>query len=152
MRCPKCYGKIDKESNICTKCFLNINKIKENSSNKKAKELKRSGDGDLVVNSKILPKDLNKKTLALWCGFLGIFGGHYFYIGKMLRGILNLVISLFTLVMFSLEQAGILATGILLDFYNIFGCGFALVLLFTVSDFINILLNRFKVPVYIEEK
>lgn len=151
MRCPKCYGKVDKEAKICTKCGFRVEKLKE-ASNKKAKELMRSGDGDLVIQTKSLPSDLSKKKLALWCGFLGLFGAHYFYVGKMFKGFLNLVISLFAFIFVTLSTLKILATGFLQYVEYFFMLGFAIVFINTIFDFINILLNRFNVPVYVEEK
>lgn len=148
MRCPNCYGKVDKESNICTKCFFDLNKLK-NASNKKAIELKRQGDGDLCINSKVLPKDVSKKKLALFCGFLGLFGAHYFYVGKMFRGLMNLVFSLFGLIFAMMPNK---LPYVLQAFELIFMVGFVFVIANTIFDFINILLNKFSVPVYIEEE
>jgi len=150
MRCPKCFGKIDKTTNICTKCAFKIEKIKS-ASNKKAKEMMRSGNGDLVIETTILPSDISKKKLALFCGLLGFFGAHFFYVGKMFRGILNLIFSIFGFAFLFLRSFNIFATGILLyiEFFIMF-C-FVFVMINTIFDFINILLNRFKVPVYIEE-
>lgn len=151
MRCPKCYGKIDKITNICTKCAFKVEKIK-NASNKKAKEMMKNGDGDLVIYTSILPSDLSKKKLALWCAFLGIFGAHFFYIGKMFRGLINLIFGAFGYAFLLLRSFNILATGILLyiEFFIMFG--FVFVLVNTIFDFINILLNRFKVPVGLQEE
>lgn len=151
MRCPNCYGKIQKETDVCLKCGFNINKLKE-ASNQKAKELIRSGDGDLCVNSKILPKDVSKKKLLLFSGFLGLFGAHYFYIGKMLRGFLNLVFSIFGLIFATIYATGLVKLPYVLQIFEfIFGFGFAFVIINTIFDFINIIFNRFKVPVYVEE-
>jgi len=151
MRCPKCYGKLEKTTQICTKCGFKNAQIK-NASNKKAKKLMRSGDGDLVLYTNILPYDLSKKTLVLLCGFLGLFGAHFFYVGRMFRALINLVFSLFAFSFLILRTCNIVATGILLyiEFFVVFV--FVFVLINSIFDFINILLNRFKVPVYIEEK
>ena len=122
MRCPRCYGKVDKATNICTKCAFKIEKIK-NSSNKKAKEMMRSGNSDLVIQTTILSGDLSKKKLALWCFFLGFFGAHFFYIGKMFRGLTNLIFSLFGFTFLFLRSFNVFATGILLyiEFFIMFG-------------------------------
>jgi len=150
MRCPKCYGKLEKTTQICTKCGFKNDTVK-GASNKQAKEMIRTGNGDLVIHTPILPSDLSKKNLALWCGFLGIFGAHYFYIGKMFRGLTNLICSVFALAFLILRVSNIFAIGILqyIEFFIMFD--FVFVVVNTVFDFINILLNKFKVPVYIEE-
>ncbi|MGN1208476.1 MAG: NINE protein, partial [Christensenellales bacterium] len=95
MKCPKCYGRVEKQSGVCTKCGFETKNLIY-ASNKKAKELKRSGDGDLVIESSVLPNDVSKKRLLMMCGFLGLFGAHYFYVGKFVRGLTNLVISVYS--------------------------------------------------------
>lgn len=153
MRCPKCYGKVDKITKVCQnkKCGFNLNELNE-ATNFKAKEKMRSGDGDLVIYTTKLPKDISKKNLLLLSGFLGLFGAHYFYIGKMLRGLINLVVSMVGTV-FAIFYALNLTGDKVFKYFDYFsGILFALILVLTISDFINICFNRFKVPVYIEEK
>lgn len=150
MRCPKCFGKVDKLSNICTKCGFKTSILKE-ASNKKAIEMKRQGDGDLCIDTFILPEDVSKKKLLLFSIFLGLFGAHYFYVGKMLRGFLNLVFSVFYTATSILRSFGIM--GGVLEYVEFFiAFGFIIVLMNTINDIINIIINKFKVPVYIEEK
>ena len=134
MRCPNCYGKVDKNTNICTKCGFQIKSL-ENASNKKAKELMRSGDGDLVIESKILPSDVSKKNLLLYCGFLGLFGAHYFYVGKMYRGMFNLVCSVFSFAFMILFALNISASRIFQYIEYIMGMFFVIVLVKTIFDF-----------------
>ena len=83
---------------------------------------------------------------------MGLFGAHFFYIGKMFRGVLNLIFSVFAFAFLILRTSNIIAVGILeyIEFFIMFG--FVFVLINTVFDFINILLNKFKVPVYIDEE
>ncbi len=135
MRCPKCYGSVDKESKVCLKCGFDTKKLAD-SSNKRAKELLRSGDGDLVLQSRVLPKDLNKKKLLLFCGFLGLFGGHYFYCTVFL---------VFSALHFKGDK--------IYAYFEYFALLlFGFVLIFTIWDFFDIVFNRFKVPVYVDEK
>ncbi len=151
MRCPKCYGAVEKITNKCKKCGFDLNTLKE-ATNKKAKEKFRSGDGDLVLYTKKLPIDVSKTKLALFCGFLGLFGAHYFYIGKMFRGFLNLVISVFAIVFLTFYMLNQQAIGIFAYIEYFVGIAFGVVLIETIFDFINIIFNRFKVPVYFEEE
>lgn len=151
MRCPNCYGKIDKESGICTKCGFNKKSL-EFSSNKKAKELKRSGDGDLVIETNILPSDVSKKNLLLFCGFLGVFGAHYFYVGKMIRGLINLIVSIYASVFGVLSFFNLSGDKVYAYFEYFALLFFGFVFIFTIFDFVNIMLNRFKVPVYVDKK
>lgn len=151
MRCPNCYGKVDKKTLICTKCGFKIKNL-EKASNKKAKELKRKGDGDLVIETNMLPTDLSKKNLLLFCGFLGLFGGHYFYVGKFWRGIVNLIVSIYASV-FGIFSILKLTGGKVFAYFEYFALlFFGFVFIFTVFDFFNIIFNKFKVPVYIENE
>lgn len=146
MICPKCYGRVDKLTKVCKNCKFNLNDLKE-ATNFKAKEKFRSGDGDLVMYTKTLPKDLSKKTLLLLSGFLGIFGAHYFYVGKMLRGLINLAVSLFGLVFIAFYMFG-LSGGIVFKYFDyFFTMMFAVLVVISIFDFINIIFNKFKVPV-----
>ncbi|MBE5746053.1 MAG: NINE protein [Clostridiales bacterium] len=151
MRCPKCYGKIDKTFNKCVKCGFDVNKLKKKASNKKAIEMKRQGDGDLCIETHILPEDVSKKKLLLFSILFGAFGAHYFYIGKMLRGLINLV---FTVFMFTFATLHILnIRGGVLEYIEFFvAFGFVFTFISVINDIINILLNKFKVPVYIMDK
>ncbi len=151
MRCPNCYGKVDRSTNCCTKCGFNVKSL-ENASNKKAKELIRSGDGDLVLYSNVLPSDLNKKSLLLYCGLLGLFGAHYFYVGRMFRGMLNLVTSVFSLPFATLFALGIELPKVFQYFDYFFGSIFVIILVLTIFDFVNIIFEKFKVPVYVDKK
>lgn len=151
MRCPNCYGKVDGKNGICLKCGFKMNSL-DNASNKKAKELKQSGDGDLVIETNVLPSDVSKKKLLLYCGLLGFFGGHYFYVGKYVRAILNLVISVYSLVFAFFEVLKISGDKTFAYFEFFASILFAFVFVFTIIDFINIALNKFKVPVYVPKK
>ena len=137
MRCPNCYGKIDKISNVCTKCGFKTKEL-NNASNKQAKEMKRQGDGDLCIETYVLPADVSKKKLLLFSIFLGLFGAHYFYVGKMLRGFINLVFSVFYTVTSILRAIGIMG-GILEYAEFVIAFGFVMVLLCTISDIVNIM-------------
>lgn len=149
MRCPKCYGRINKLSNVCTKCGFKANNLSK-ASNKKAKELKRQGDGDLCIETEVLPSDVSKRKLLLLSIFLGLFGAHYFYVGKMFRGLINLVFTIFMLTFSILVTIGI--RGGVLEYIEFFvAFGFVIVLICAIADIFNIIRNKFKVPVYIEE-
>lgn len=150
MRCPKCYGRVEKLTNICMYCGFNMKKLQD-ASNKKAKEMKRQGDGDLCIETTCLPKDVSKKKLILLSSFLGLFGAHYFYIGKMFRGLLNLVFTIFMFVFATLRTLNI--RGGIFEYVEFFvAFGFIVVLLCTILDVIKIIRNKFKVPVYIDEE
>lgn len=148
--CPKCYGKIQKESGRCTKCGFSIYDLK-NATNKSAKEQIRSGNGDLVLYSTELPNDISKKKLLYYCGFLGIFGAHYFYCGRNFRGMTNLVISIFAIIILIFSFFSF-TSSLFQIFEYLFGVAFAVILILTSMDFTNIIFKKFKVPVYLDEE
>jgi len=151
MLCPKCYGKVDKNTNRCNRCGFNLNDLK-NASNLKAKEKFRSKDADLVIYSKVLPKDVSKKKLLLFSGLLGLFGAHYFYIGRFWRGLFNLISTIFNSVFFVFYMLNYTGNEVFKYFEYFSGLLFAIVFLLSAFDFINIIFNKFKVPVYIVER
>ncbi len=61
----------------------------EYASNKAAKKKLRHFDSDYVIYTSTLPKDVNFWKLLAYTLLLGIFGGHYYYTGKYVKGILN---------------------------------------------------------------
>lgn len=146
MRCPKCYSGVDKLTRICKRCGFKIDDLKQ-ATNTKAKKNFRSGDGDLVLYTTTLPQDLSKKSLLLYCGLLGFLGAHYFYMGKIVRGLINLVFSLYGII-FSLFYALNFTGGEVFKYFQYFaGIFFALIIILTVIDFVKICFNKFKVPV-----
>lgn len=87
--CKHCGESIDKECVVCPKC------------GKQVEELKINRDSNIVINNNavanasntmfvpgIKPKD--KWVAFLLCLFLGVFGAHKFYEGKIILGIIYL--------------------------------------------------------------
>lgn len=148
--CPKCYGKIQKESGRCTKCGFSIYDLKK-ATNKSAKEQMRMGNGDLVLFSSELPQDISKKKLLCYCGFLGIFGAHYFYCGRNFRAMTNLIISIFSLIILVFSFFDF-TSDLFQVFEYLFSLAFAVIIVLTSIDFTNIIFKKFKVPVYLDEE
>lgn len=86
--CVHCGAQIDADSNFCTKCGKQVVAMQNNSM-----------PGNIVINNIQqtavaggvgFPKPKNKWTAFLLCLFLGYFGAHKFYEGKVIMGILYL--------------------------------------------------------------
>jgi TM2 domain-containing membrane protein YozV len=103
--CSSCGSIIKKEAVICPKCGVQ----------------QKNMDGDGEVSSKWL-------TVLLLHIFLGIFGAHYFYVGKTSKGILMLVLTI----------GGIATIFVFVGFAAI-----VVVMIFWVLDLIKILTGKF---------
>ncbi len=71
----------------CDECGLIFSRLKY-ASNKAAKEKIRHFDKDFVIYTKDLPSDVNWLKLLLLTFLTGLVGGHYYYVGKYLKGAL----------------------------------------------------------------
>ena len=152
MICPKCYAKIKPEHIKCPSCGFDL-RLMEEATNKAAKKAKHSVYKDDVLYTTQTPPDIKRKKLILLSIFLGLFGAHHFYVGKILQGLYML---LSTVIGLSLSSV-ILAYGIIDSnnvIYQIYQ--FALVfqglaVIFWVIDMVKIFLRRYKIPVYRDE-
>lgn len=83
--CPHCGEKIDEDCVVCPKCGKQVQQLQTpniviNNTNQN-------------VNTNVAaagPKPKNKWVAFLLCLFLGFFGAHKFYEGKILMGVLYL--------------------------------------------------------------
>ena len=151
MLCPKCYGKIDKNTNSCKQCGFKM-QVMDGASNKEAKKIKRTIYKDDIMYTTDVPFDVSKKKLLLFAIFLGMFGVHDFYVGKLWQGLykcLSISITLTTSII-------IWATGtisqnifqIIFEFSTVFQ-GINVIL--WVNDILRISIKKYKIPVYKEE-
>ena len=100
--CESCGNKVAIDAVICPKCGKQLEELK-------TEESKSSASQVIINNSNIVNGGYQKKQCDKWitlllCIFLGIFGGHKFYEGKIGLGILYI----FTF--------GLFGIGILVDF------------------------------------
>jgi len=143
-RCPRCGLKMGKDFQTCGKCGLDFKKF-DSATNAEAKKAFRSHEKERVLNTSVLPKDVNRVKLLLLCIFLGMFGGHYYYIGRYYRGALNLVscIGYFLLYFMSGKWSGYIYN----SFLTIFACLFAILFVLWAGEIFLIVFKKFKVPV-----
>lgn len=148
MLCPKCYGKIDKKQQRCQHCGFYMNQL-DNASNKEAKRIRRTIYKDDILYSTKIPYDVSKKKLLLFSIFLGLFGVHDFYVGKIWQGLyfcistsVTLIVSTVLMIMNTIFDNIVQR---IFEFWTVFQ-GFAII--FWIWDIFKISLERFKIPVY----
>lgn len=164
MRCPKCGARIPHESPICFNCGTRLTQIRE-ASFLAVREAKRTYQPEKIVYSTIFPKDLSYPKTLLMCIFLGLFGGHYFYIQRYPMALFYLIFSVYFLACaiipgaiygfqedFTVAIQSVYNTPVLeAIFVMSCVCGILVVALW-LRDIIAILCKRFKVPVVLKEK
>lgn len=142
--CPKCGNKIYPDEQECQFCKLKVKNILE-ASNQKAKDIiKNKQDPQDIVMTDILPKDVKKSKLLLLSIFLGLFGAHCFYVGRMKRGFLIPVLFLFCVTLVSLPETWVLHAYFGQTFAGLLGC---ISWFCWWMDITKIIFNKFKVPV-----
>ncbi len=146
MWCPRCYATIKKGKNVCDGCGFKLDDLKT-ASNKNVKPAIKNGFRDDVFLSQTWPEDINKKKLTLYAIFLGMFGAHCLYVGRMLRGLYMLVSMIMLFIVAAIATMGISIYPI--DFFIAMFAGPTIV--FYVFDIVNILLEKFKVPVILKK-
>lgn len=154
MNCPKCYGKIDKVSNRCKSCGFNMREL-NGATHKDVRRARKEGFGEDVLYTSILPDDIKKKKLLLLCIFLGLFGGHSYYAGKLVKGLYSTIVTIGLIVISSLHVAyvdiqnlmGIAGAWILSSLYLLMGFN----LIMFITDLVAIISNKYKVSVYKDE-
>lgn len=105
--CKHCGEKIPSDAVICTKCGRQVEELKKSSDNQSI--IINNSNTNTNVNNNVgyAAKPKNKWVALCLCIFLGYFGAHKFYEGKVGMGILYL----FT--------CGLFGIGALIDFFII---------------------------------
>ena len=84
-KCPRCGNKCLNAQDRCDECGLLFSRL-QYASNKAAKKKIRHFDKDFVIYTNQYPADVSWLKLLLLTFFTGLFGGHYYYVGKYLKG------------------------------------------------------------------
>ncbi len=147
MNCPKCDTRLKKDMPVCSKCGFNVAEL-ENVSNYKARRILKSGT--ILEREKIFyvhktPKDLVRKDLVLFTVFLGLFGAHNFYVGRIWLGF-SKVISFITGIVLSLFIYYLGAYQI----YSLTGFFLAYPLIAWIYDIFRVVINRYPIPVVLD--
>lgn len=149
MICPKCYGKMDKNTGVCKSCGFSVHDL-AGATNFKAKQAFREKKKDDVLYTSILPNDVSKKKLLLYGGLLGLVGVQNFYVGKTFKGVYQ-AITFGLMVIYLILNAIFPFSYYVLQFGSIMFMLLGISTLIWIIDFGSICFNRFKVPVYKEE-
>lgn len=86
--CRFCGEKIPEDAIICTKCGRQIEVLKQEQPNIVINNTNTNTNTNKIPNDRYFGKTKNKWVALLLCIFLGYFGGHKFYEGKIGMGIL----------------------------------------------------------------
>ena len=141
-RCPRCDKKMLVTATKCDECGLIFSRLDYATNKAEKKKLKR-GDRDYILQVTTIPKDVSYLKLLLYTLFLGLFGGHYYYVGKYVKGILMSAMMVYTIVCVIFNVYLVEALSVL---YVPIGIG---VLAWMVSC-VYVICKKFKVPVCIE--
>lgn len=144
-RCPRCGEKNAKNALRCCYCNLIFERLNW-ATNSAGKKMLKQGKKNKVVYVTEFPSDLQRHKVLLLCLFLGLWGGHCFYVGRLYKGIYMLISGTIYLIGGVLSIMSVLpqTLGTVISiFVGILG----FIWLFDIFD---ICVKRFKVPVYID--
>ncbi len=84
-KCPRCGNKCLPAQEKCEECGLIFSRM-QFASNKAAKKKIRKFDKDFIIYTNQYPSDVSWFKLMLYVFFFGLVGGHYYYVGKYVKG------------------------------------------------------------------
>ena len=145
-RCPRCNFKTPKDIARCGNCGLNFIKF-ENATNSEAKTAFRLGEKERVLHSKKIPSDINKWQIFLMSLFGGLFGLHYFKVGKIWRGLFQVLGFVSAFIYACLAIKFNIRVGYLGNLIFVIGLIWLSSFIIWWADTFSILFNRFKYPV-----
>ena len=87
MFCRKCGAELQEGAKFCPNCGASIEATQE-----AKKDSSLSDDLNKIVNPEGVSSPNSRLVAALLCFFLGSFGAHQFYVGKIGRGILMILL------------------------------------------------------------
>lgn len=145
--CPRCGMQCLKGTDTCPDCGLVFSRL-DIATNKDAKNKLKRRDKDFIIYTSKLPSDVKYIKLLLITIFLGLVGGHCFYVGRYVRGGLLLLNSLVVLlcVILNDQLIGIDNGQFIAAIATI--CGF--IMFVWVYDLIMVIIKKFKVPIAID--
>lgn len=146
-KCPRCHEKLLVHQKKCPFCGLVFDRLKyvsNKAAHKNVIKFKRSN----YLMVKDWPSDVSKKTALLLCAFLGLFGAHNFYLGRFYKGLIVLFGMISAVALIFIDYASVWHQVL----YYISAIPILCVLVFWVLDFVRIFLERYKIPVSIDEK
>ena len=145
--CPRCGLKSLIGTEECPDCGLVFSRLNV-ATNKDARRKILRHDKDFIIYTSKLPSDVKFIKLLLMVIFLGIPGGHCFYVGRYYRGGLLLLNTLVLLmcVIFNAQLVALDGGRVIAAIGTV--CG--LIMFIWVYDLFAIIAKKFKVPVAID--
>lgn len=143
-KCPRCGNKCLANQEKCEECELVFAKL-QYASNAAAKKKLAHFDRDYVIYTNDLPKDVSKVKLWLYFVLLGWIGGHYYYVGKYIKGLL-MSFGFVYLVLGTIFNSYIVAADATLLYIPI-----SIYALSWIVSFSYLLWKKFKVPIFFDE-
>lgn len=149
-RCPRCDKKTPIFQDRCESCGLIFSRLSK-ASNAAAKKAFKKKEYNKVILDKVLPRDLKKWPLFAYALFLGLYGAHYARVGRY-RMFTYFIISIAMLyVAYFLPIEWLEHEYLFLVMMALILPGSVAAIVWIVSIF-QILFNRFKVPIAIDEE
>lgn len=149
-RCPRCDTKTPIFQDKCDYCGLIFSRLNK-ATNFAAKKAMKKKEYNKVIMDKVLPSDVNKWNLFVYALFFGWFGFHYAKVGRykmftymIIASAMIYIAALLPMTWFNHEYLFLLMWGLVLP-------GSVSAIWWIVSLF-QILFNRFKVPISIDEE
>lgn len=146
-KCPRCHEKYlvsQKKCNFCGLIFERLNYVSNKSARKEVIKFHKKN----YIMTADWPFDASKKVALLLSIFLGFTGAHNFYLGRFYKGLTMLIGFVSAIVLLLLPYQS-LAYNIIWYLSFIPACS---VLIFWILDSIWIFLERYKIPVSIDER
>lgn len=86
-KCPRCGNRCLIAQDTCEECGLIFSRL-QYASNRAAKKKLAHFDSDFVIFTNQYPADVKWWKVLLLVIFTGLFGGHYYYVGRFWKGAL----------------------------------------------------------------
>lgn len=141
-RCPRCDNKCLLNATKCEECGLIFSRL-EFATNTAAKNMIKKGDRSYILYTSDLPKDLSYTKLLIYSLILGLFGAHYYYTGKYIKGILMSAMMAYAIVC-------LIFNAYLVEYLSFLYLPIGIGVLAWIVSCVYVICKKFKVPVFIE--
>ena len=141
-RCPRCDNKCLLNATKCEDCGLIFSRL-EFATNTAAKNMIKKGDRSYILYTSDLPKDLSYTKLLIYTLILGLFGAHYYYTGKYIKGILMSAMMAYAIVC-------LIFNAYLVEYLSFLYLPIGIGVLAWIVSCVYVICKKFKVPVFIE--
>ena len=149
-RCPRCDKKTPIFQDRCEGCGLVFSRLSK-ATNTAAKKALKKKEYNKVILDKVLPVDVKKWPLFFYALFFGFFGGHYAKVGRYRMFTYMIVSAAMLYIAVFLPTAWFEMQYLFILMWTLVLAGSFSAIIWVVSVF-QILFNKFKVPISIDEE